>query len=68
MAVTNCDMSKNTHIDKWKMIDAVAADMGVRPGTLRQWKNRGIPYWAHIKIVQATAGKVTADDLMETRK
>ena len=53
--------------DKWQIIERVADDMGIRPGTLRQWKNRGIPFWAHIQIVQRTAGKISADDLMKTR-
>ena len=56
---------KNEH--KWKLIEAVAADHGIRPGTLRQWKLRGVPFWMHLTIVQSTFGKVSAKDLMDTR-
>ena len=52
---------------KWQLIESVAHSMGVPANTIRQWKARGVPHHMHIKILQATAGKITADDLMKTR-
>ena len=53
--------------EKWETVQRIALDMGVRPDTVRKWKEpgRGIPSHWHIRLVANSMRKLKLDDFLE---
>ena len=56
--------------EKWHTVERIALDMGVKPDTVRKWKEpgRGIPAHWHIRLVANSKRKLKIDDFMEDDK
>ena len=38
--------------DTWKIIDDLAAEIGVEANARRVWRQRGVPHWARLPILR----------------
>ena len=58
----------NALTEKWTTVEAIALECGVKPDTLRKWKepDRGIPAKWHVRLINASKGKLKLSDFVES--
>lgn len=68
--VSNSMRCMNALTNKWETVKAVALRCGVRPDTIRKWKEpgRGIPARLHIKLIRESGGRLCMADFVDGRQ